>query len=151
MGTTHVMNAGLVPLAASTPALVAAAGARASYRFFEFFTAQIRNPNTRFETCVRAIPDRPAQLPYRRLGRSPRTFVGRDPRQLPPEKAQEGPRRHETSPKSLLAGPAASQGRRREPREPQRFPKGQTQRAPLAIDRRAIAGVSARPMGPTEQ
>jgi hypothetical protein len=41
--TTHVMNAGLVPLAA----LVAAAGARASYRFFEFFTAQIRNPNTR--------------------------------------------------------------------------------------------------------
>ncbi len=37
MGTTHVMNAGLVPLAARTPALVAAAGARASYRFFEFF------------------------------------------------------------------------------------------------------------------
>jgi hypothetical protein len=28
-------------------ALVAAAGARASYRFFEFFTAQIRNPNMR--------------------------------------------------------------------------------------------------------
>ena len=28
-------------------ALVAAAGERASYRFFEFFTAQIRNPNTR--------------------------------------------------------------------------------------------------------
>jgi hypothetical protein len=27
--------------------LVAAGGARASYRFFEFFTAQIRNPNTR--------------------------------------------------------------------------------------------------------
>jgi hypothetical protein len=45
--TTHIMNAGLVPLAARTPALVAAAGARASYRFFEFFTAQIRNPNTR--------------------------------------------------------------------------------------------------------
>ena len=45
--TTHVMNAGLVPLAARTPALVAAAGARASYRFFEFFTAQITNPNTR--------------------------------------------------------------------------------------------------------
>jgi integrase/recombinase XerD len=27
--------------------LVAAGGACASYRFFEFFTAQIRNPNTR--------------------------------------------------------------------------------------------------------
>src|ERR1700730_3471263 len=30
---THVINAGLVPLAARTPALAAAAGARASYRF----------------------------------------------------------------------------------------------------------------------
>ena len=29
------------------PALVAAVGARGSYRFFEFYTAQIRNPNTR--------------------------------------------------------------------------------------------------------
>jgi hypothetical protein len=29
------------------PALVAADGARASYRFLEFFKAQIRNPNTR--------------------------------------------------------------------------------------------------------
>jgi site-specific recombinase XerD len=29
------------------PALVAATGERASYRFFEFFTANIRNPNTR--------------------------------------------------------------------------------------------------------
>jgi site-specific recombinase XerD len=38
----------LVPLFADrTPALVAALGERASYRFFEFFTAQIRNPNTR--------------------------------------------------------------------------------------------------------
>jgi len=38
----------LVPVPAShAPALIAAAGARASYRFFEFFTAQIRNPNTR--------------------------------------------------------------------------------------------------------
>jgi hypothetical protein len=45
--TTYIMNAGLVPLAARTPALAAAAGACASYRFFEFFTAQIRNPNTR--------------------------------------------------------------------------------------------------------
>jgi site-specific recombinase XerD len=29
------------------PALVAATGERASYRFFEFFTVNIRNPNTR--------------------------------------------------------------------------------------------------------
>jgi hypothetical protein len=29
------------------PALVAASGERASYRFFEFFTANIRNPHTR--------------------------------------------------------------------------------------------------------
>jgi len=37
----------LVAITDRTPALVAAAGERASYRFFEFFTAQIRNPNTR--------------------------------------------------------------------------------------------------------
>jgi hypothetical protein len=37
----------LVAITDRTPALVAAAGDRASYRFFEFFTAQIRNPNTR--------------------------------------------------------------------------------------------------------
>lgn len=35
----------LAPISAShAPALVAASGARASYRFLEFFTAQIRNP-----------------------------------------------------------------------------------------------------------
>ncbi len=45
--TTHAMNAELVPLAGRTHVLVAAAGERASYRFLEFFTAQIRNPNTR--------------------------------------------------------------------------------------------------------
>jgi site-specific recombinase XerD len=32
---------------ANAPALVVAAGSRASYRFLEFFTAQIRNPHTR--------------------------------------------------------------------------------------------------------
>lgn len=32
---------------AALPALVAAAGDRAAYRFLEFFTAQIRNANTR--------------------------------------------------------------------------------------------------------
>jgi site-specific recombinase XerD len=37
----------LVPFTDRTPALVAACGERASYRFFEFFTANIRNPNTR--------------------------------------------------------------------------------------------------------
>ena len=33
--------------AVSTHTLIAAVGERASYRFFEFFTANIRNPNTR--------------------------------------------------------------------------------------------------------
>ena len=38
----------LAPIADThAPALVAAPGARASYRFLEFFTAQIRNPHTR--------------------------------------------------------------------------------------------------------
>ena len=38
----------LAPLTVSrAPALVVAAGPRASYRFLEFFTAQIRNPHTR--------------------------------------------------------------------------------------------------------
>ena len=37
----------LVPITAHAPTLVRAAGARASYRLLEFFTAQIRNPNTR--------------------------------------------------------------------------------------------------------
>ena len=38
----------LAPIIASrAPALVAAAGAGAAYRFLEFFTAQIRNPHTR--------------------------------------------------------------------------------------------------------
>ena len=37
----------LVPAATMAPALVAASGDRAAYRFLEFFTAQIRNPHTR--------------------------------------------------------------------------------------------------------
>jgi hypothetical protein len=41
------MNQLVAFTASRAPALVAAAGARASYRFLEFFTAQIRNPNTR--------------------------------------------------------------------------------------------------------
>lgn len=42
--------------ASRAPALIAAAGDRASYRFLEFFTAQIRNPNTR-RAYVRAVGD----------------------------------------------------------------------------------------------
>ena len=41
---------------AHAPALIAAAGDRATYRFLEFFTAQIRNPNTR-RAYVRAVGD----------------------------------------------------------------------------------------------
>jgi hypothetical protein len=37
----------LVIFADRTHALIAAVGERASYRFLEFFTANIRNPNTR--------------------------------------------------------------------------------------------------------
>jgi hypothetical protein len=45
----------VITLAAHLPAFVVASGARASYRFFEFFTAQIRNPNTR-RAYARALP-----------------------------------------------------------------------------------------------
>jgi hypothetical protein len=41
------MSNQLVPFTDRAPAIVAAAGARVSYRFLEFFTAQIRNQNTR--------------------------------------------------------------------------------------------------------
>jgi hypothetical protein len=44
----------LVAFTDRAPALVAAAGERASYRFLEFFTAQIRNPNTRRAYDARA-------------------------------------------------------------------------------------------------
>ena len=38
----------LIPITADrAAALIAAVGERASYRFFEFFTANIRNPHTR--------------------------------------------------------------------------------------------------------
>ena len=46
------------------PALVAAAGDRAAYRFLEFFTAQIRNPNTR-RSYVRACREFCAWLEVR--------------------------------------------------------------------------------------
>ena len=41
------MNQFVAIIGDRTPALIAADGERASYRFFEFFTANIRNPNTR--------------------------------------------------------------------------------------------------------
>ena len=41
------MNQLAIITAINAPALVVAAGSRASYRFLEFFTAQIRNPHTR--------------------------------------------------------------------------------------------------------
>ena len=37
----------LIVFADRAPALIAADGERASYRFFEFFTTNIRNPHTR--------------------------------------------------------------------------------------------------------
>ena len=40
-------TAALFPAAELVPALVAAAGERASIRFLEFFAANIRNPHTR--------------------------------------------------------------------------------------------------------
>ena len=43
----------LVPFADRTHALVAAAGERASYRFFEFFTAQIQQPEHAARLCAR--------------------------------------------------------------------------------------------------
>ena len=47
----------LAPIvAARTPALIAIAGERASYRFLEFFTARIRNPHTR-RSYGRAVVD----------------------------------------------------------------------------------------------
>jgi hypothetical protein len=42
----------LVVLTDCACALIAAVGERASYRFLEFFTANIRNPNTR-RACAR--------------------------------------------------------------------------------------------------
>jgi site-specific recombinase XerD len=42
-----MMNQLVASTADRAPILVAAEGERASYRFFEFFTANIRNPHTR--------------------------------------------------------------------------------------------------------
>jgi site-specific recombinase XerD len=44
----------VVSITQHAPAIIAAAGDRASYRFIEFFTAQIRNPNTR-RAYVRSV------------------------------------------------------------------------------------------------
>ena len=44
------MNQPAFITASHAPALVAASGLRASYRFLEFFTAQIGSPHTRFSS-----------------------------------------------------------------------------------------------------
>ncbi len=46
----------LIVLTDRAPALIATSGPRASYRFLEFFTAQIRNPHTR-RAYARAATD----------------------------------------------------------------------------------------------
>lgn len=43
-----------VPLCKNVPALIAASGDRATYRFLEFFTAQILNQHTR-KAYVKAV------------------------------------------------------------------------------------------------
>lgn len=60
------MNQLLTLAGPQLPALVAAAGDRAAYRFLEFFTAQIRNPNTR-RAYVRAVGEFCAWLEARGL------------------------------------------------------------------------------------
>ncbi len=47
---------GLVIRSTQMPALIAASGERAAYRYLEFFTAQVRNPNTR-RAYVRNVGD----------------------------------------------------------------------------------------------
>ena len=47
------MSNQLVIFTDRAPALVAAEGAHASYRFFEFFTANIRNPEHAPRLCAR--------------------------------------------------------------------------------------------------
>jgi site-specific recombinase XerD len=56
----------VTPVSLKAPVLIAAAGDRATYRFLEFFTAQIRNPHTR-RAYVRALGDFCAWLEERQL------------------------------------------------------------------------------------
>jgi site-specific recombinase XerD len=60
------MNQLAIPAVLHVPPPVAAAGDRATYRFLEFFTAQIRNPHTR-RAYIRAVGDFCAWLEARRL------------------------------------------------------------------------------------
>src|ERR1035437_7521232 len=53
----------LVPFTERAPALIAAVGAHASYRFFEFLTANIRNPHTRRAYARVIIPDTVKEKP----------------------------------------------------------------------------------------
>ncbi len=58
--------AGSLPSLQCQPAVIAAAGERAFYRFLEFFTARIRNPHTR-RSYGRAVGDFCAWLEARGL------------------------------------------------------------------------------------
>jgi Chaperonin 10 Kd subunit len=53
----------LVPFTERAPALIAAVGAHASYRFFEFLTANICNPHTRRAYARVIIPDTVKEKP----------------------------------------------------------------------------------------
>jgi len=70
----------IAPITDRALTLVGASGERASYRFFEFFTANIRNPHTRrayaraagqyVADIIRILAHRPLQtLPARRQDR----------------------------------------------------------------------------------
>jgi hypothetical protein len=59
------MTALIVSAHLSVPAIVAAAGERASMRFLEFFAAQIRNPHTRRVFRERRQPHRQLKRHHR--------------------------------------------------------------------------------------
>jgi hypothetical protein len=62
----------------TVPALIAAEGERASYRFFEFFSAQIRNPHTRraFARAVQQLLVWCEQHGVRSIAEVERLYVG---------------------------------------------------------------------------
>ncbi|MGA8171610.1 MAG: site-specific integrase [Methylocystis sp.] len=81
----------LIILTDRAPALIAAVGARASYRFFEFFTANIRNPHTRCAYARAAVEffDWLAARGVRELGAIERVHVAAYVEQL--QKARSAP------------------------------------------------------------
>ncbi len=60
----------LITARTTSPAIIAAAGGRASLRFLEFFAANIRNPNTR-RAYSRAVAERVYMLITHRPGPGP--------------------------------------------------------------------------------